>query len=349
MTNSPPAEPTQPEPTQPEPTQPESTQPVIGVDVGGRLIKAAVVYADGRVGARAEEPTPPARDADTVLSSVVSVVAGLRERTRSEEPYADVAALGVAVPGIIDEQRGVAVMAANLGWRDTPVRALLSEATGLPVALGHDVRAACVAEWQLGAARESADALLVTLGTSIGAGVVSDGRLLVGGGYAGQLGHVVVDPGGARCTCGQYGCLATLASATAVVRRYTERAAATGTTTGTTTGTPADLTARDVARLARTGDPAAAAVWEEAVTALADALASAVTVFGSELVVLGGGLALAGDQLVDPVRERLLTRLTFQRRPRVVRAAMGAESGVLGAALLGRAALLDALPHETAR
>ena len=179
------------------------------------------------------------------------------------------AALGVAVPGIIDEQRGVAVMAANLGWRETPVSALLSEATGLPVALGHDVRAACVAEWQLGAARGSDDALLVALGTGIGAGVVSDGRLLVGGGYAGQLGHVVVDPGGARCTCGQYGCLATLASATAVVRRYAERAAA--------TSTPGDLTARDVARLARTGDLAAAAVWAEAVAALADALATAVT------------------------------------------------------------------------
>ncbi|MET9019803.1 ROK family protein [Actinopolymorpha sp. NPDC004070] len=373
MTNSPP-EPTVPaESTRPDPTSPPApaAAPVIGVDVGGTLIKAAVVYADGQVGARAEKPTPPARDADTVLSAVVSVVAGLRDRARSEATAGEVAAIGVAVPGIIDEQRGVAVMAANLGWRDTPVRALLSEATGLPVALGHDVRSACVAEWRLGAARESDDALLVTLGTGIGAGVVSDGRLLVGGGYAGQLGHVVVDPGGARCTCGQHGCLATLASATAVVRRYAERTAgsaevagntangttANGTTANGTTanGTTAEFTARDVARLARTGDPAAAAVWEDAVAALADALATAVTVFGSELVVLGGGLALAGDQLVDPVRDRLRARLTFQRQPRVVRAAMGAESGVLGAALLGRAALvdatapLDAVPDGTGR
>ncbi|SDS24757.1 ROK family protein [Actinopolymorpha singaporensis] len=354
MTNSPlepapSAEPPQPDPNaQPAEPAPDSA-PVIGVDVGGTLIKAAVVYADGQVGARVEEPTPPARDADTVLSAVVSVVAGLLERTRNEEPRGDVAALGVAVPGIIDEQRGVAVVAANLGWRDTPVRTLLSEATGLPVALGHDVRSACVAEWRLGAARESDDALLVTLGTGIGAGVVSDGRLLVGGGYAGQLGHVVVDPGGTQCTCGQYGCLATLASATAVVRRYAERASQTAGDPGSAANGSAELTARDVARLARTGDPAAAAVWDDAVTALADALATAVTVFGSELVVLGGGLALAGDQLVDPVRDRLLARLTFQRHPRVVRAAMGAESGVLGAALLGRAALLDAVPGETAR
>nr|WP_273377993.1 ROK family protein [Actinopolymorpha pittospori] len=301
----------------------------MGVDVGGTLIKAAAVAADGEVVARLERPTPPARDPDTVLSAVGSVVETLRAQVPDR-----VEALGVAVPGIIDEARGVAVMAANLGWRDTPVADLLSAATGLPVALGHDVRAACVAEWRLGVAKGGSDVLLATLGTGIGAGVVSGGRLLVGSGYAGQLGHTVVDPDGQRCSCGQRGCLATIASATAVVRRYAER-------TGGAEhpdGTPA-LSARDVAQRARAGDPAAAAVWADAVGALGRSLAIAVTVFGSELVVLGGGLALAGDQLIGPVQDSLDEWLTFQRRPRVVRAAMGAESGVLGAALLGRAAL----------
>ncbi|MGW5359124.1 ROK family protein [Actinopolymorpha pittospori] len=302
--------------------------PVLGVDVGGTLIKAAAVAADGEVLARLERPTPPARDPDTVLSAVGSVVETLRAQVPDR-----VEALGVAVPGIIDEARGVAVMAANLGWRETAVADLLSAATGLPVALGHDVRAACVAEWRLGVARGGSDVLLATLGTGIGAGVVSGGRLLVGSGYAGQLGHTVVDPDGRPCSCGQRGCLATIASATAVVRRYAERIAG-----AEHDGTP-EFSARDVAQRARTGDPAAAAVWADAVGALGRSLAVAVTVFGSELVVLGGGLALAGDQLIGPVQDSLDEWLTFQRRPRVVRAAMGAESGVLGAALLGRAAL----------
>jgi glucokinase len=302
---------------------------VLGVDVGGTLIKAAAVAADGEVVVRLERPTPPARDPDTVLSAVGSVVEALRAQVPDR-----VEALGVAVPGIIDEVRGVAVMAANLGWRDTPVAELLSAATGLPVALGHDVRAACVAEWRLGVAKGGSDVLLATLGTGIGAGVVSGGRLLVGSGYAGQLGHTVVDPDGQTCSCGQRGCLATIASATAVVRRYAERTGGGEHPDGT-----AGLSARDVAQRARTGDPAAAAVWADAVAALGRSLAFAVTVFGSELVVLGGGLALAGDQLVGPVQDSLDEWLTFQRRPRVVRAAMGAESGVLGAALLGRAAL----------
>lgn len=303
--------------------------PVLGVDVGGTLIKAAAVTADGEVVARLERSTPTARDPDAVLSAVGSVVEALRAQV--PDP---VEALGVAVPGIIDEGRGVAVMAANLGWRDTPVADLLSATTGLPVALGHDVRAACVAEWRLGAAKGRSDVLLATLGTGIGAGVVSGGRLLVGSGYAGQLGHTVLDPDGQPCSCGQRGCLATVASATAVVRRYAERVGGAEHPAGT-----AELSARDVAQRARTGDPVAASVWADAVAALGRSLAIAVTVFGSELVVLGGGLALAGDQLVGPVQDSLDEWLTFQRRPRVVRAAMGAESGVLGAALLGRAVL----------
>lgn len=300
---------------------------VVGIDLGGTAIKAGVVQPDGTLSARLERPTPPARDTDTVVAAMVEVVDALRA-----EANGAVGAVGVAVPGIIDEARGVAVMAANLGWRDAPVRALLADKTGLPVALGHDVRSACAAEWRLGAARGRSEVVLVTLGTGIGAGVVSDGRLLVGGGYAGQLGHVVVEPGGAPCGCGQRGCLATVASASALARRY--RVASGAESAGVDAGRPDR--AEEVARRARSGDPVAMSVWDEAVSALAAALATVVTVFGPEIVVLGGGLARAGDQLLVPVRDALLTRLTFQRRPEVVPAALGTDAGILGAALLAR-------------
>ncbi|MEQ7007182.1 ROK family protein [Actinopolymorpha sp. B17G11] len=294
-----------------------SYEGVIGVDVGGTRIKAALVDDAGRILARAGCPTPDRSDPEAVLSAVAEIVEALRQDEQ-------IGGLGVAVPGIIDEPRGVAVLAANLGWRDTPVRDLLAARTGLPVTLGHDVRSACLAEWQVGAGRRSSDLLLVTLGTGIGAGVVADGRLLRGGGYAGQLGHVVVDPDGDACGCGQRGCLATVASATSLVRRYQERTLT------------ADLSAAAVMRRAAAGDPAAVAVVADATHALAGALASAVTVFGSDTVVVGGGLALAGEQLLAPVRAALRESLTFQRKPTVVAAELGDESGVVGAALLAR-------------
>ncbi|HZC25421.1 MAG TPA: ROK family protein, partial [Actinopolymorphaceae bacterium] len=315
--------------------------------VGGTGIKAALFDADSllapeaacpgtvadhvhrapAVRERLTRPTPPGDDPDAVLAAVVEVIETLRHHAAGTR----VTALGVVVPGIIDEPRGLAVAAANVGWSKTPVRDLLAAETGLPVALGHDVRAACLAEWRLGAARGASRVLFVTLGTGIGAGVVSEDRLLVGGGYAGQLGHVVVDPDGAPCGCGQRGCLATVASARAVVRRYTEAVARHGAPAPS-----ADLSARDVAALARGGDPLATSVWCDAVAALASGLVTAVTVYGSELVVLGGGLALAGDQLLVPVREAVIAGLTFLRQPRVVSAAFADGSGVLGAALLAR-------------
>lgn len=291
---------------------------VLGVDVGGTTIKALPVsVTEGGaevLGEGERRPTP--KDADGVLEAIAEIAGGF---TAAE-------AIGVAVPGIIDEPAGVAVTAAAFGWHNVPIRDWLTNRTGLPVALGHDVRAGGLAEWRLGASRGAENALLVMLGTGIGSCVVVDGRLLTGGGYAGQLGHTIADPDGPVCGCGQRGCLGMIASARAVARRYAERS-----------GDAEVTAARVVAERARAGDPVARAVWDEAVAALADGLVTAVTLFGPEVVVLGGGLALAGEQLIGPVTERLEAKLTFQRRPRVVAAELGDESGILGAALLAAA------------
>ncbi|HEY8458557.1 MAG TPA: ROK family protein [Actinopolymorphaceae bacterium] len=293
---------------------------MIGVDVGGTQIKAALLDATERTVVTQRRPTPTRPE--PVLDAVTEVVEELRARAHDEH-----VTLGVAVPGILDEPRGIAVYSAHFGWRDFPVCELLQARTGLPVALGHDVRAACVAEWRLGAGRADRDScsalVLVTLGTGIGAGIVTDGRLLRAAGYAGQLGHVVVDPSGAECGCGQRGCLTTVASASALVRRYAER-------------THTELSAEQIVRRAANGDPAATAVMDDAVSSLAVALHTVVTLFGPEIVVLGGGLALAGEHLIGPLRRRTYDRLSFQRRPRIVPAALGDIAGAIGAALLGR-------------
>lgn len=300
---------------------------VVGVDVGGTGIKAALIGLDVVEGAPEEailaevrRPTPQDEangmvDGDATLDVVAELVGELR----AQAP--DVAAVGLAVPGILDEENGVATYASGVGWRDLPVRDLLSERLGLPVVLGHDVRSAGLAEWTVGAARGSRDVLLAALGTGVGAAVVTDGRMLQGTGYAGQLGHIVADPDGPPCGCGQVGCLSRIASAGGVASRYADR-----------TGRAVDG-ALEVARLLEQGDPNARVVWDEATTALGDALVTTTTLFGTELIVLGGGLSLAGEPLFEPVRRRLAERLTFQRHPRVVPALLGDRAGMLGAGL----------------
>ncbi|GAA2759218.1 ROK family protein [Actinopolymorpha rutila] len=294
---------------------------VAALDVGGTSMKGALVDADRRVRARMSFPTPVADGPDAVVDQIGTALEALAARAPETGLDAPVAA-GLVVPGIVDEARGVAVVAANIGWQDAPLVATLQDRLGIPVALGHDVRGGGLAEGVLGAGAGAQDVLFVALGTGIAASCIVDGRPLVAGGYAGEVGHVVVEPDGEPCGCGGRGCLERVASAAAVARRYTAR-----------TGTPVSGAA-DVALRVRDGDPDALAVWDEAVAALVTVLHTAVTLLGPEVVIIGGGLAEAEDLLLDPLRRGLEERLTFQRRPRLVRAALGDQAGCLGAALL---------------
>ncbi len=187
--------------------------------------------------------------------------------------------------------------------------------------VGHDVRAGLLAETRLGAARGARHALFLPVGTGIAGALLLEGVLVSGDGWAGELGHMVIDPAGPPCACGAVGCLETIASAAAVERAY---AAETGDR----------LPAERVAALAVAGDPAARPVWGRAVSALGAAVAATVTLTGVDLVLVGGGLAESGETLLAPLRADLATRLTFQRRPRIARAALGDRAGCLGAACL---------------
>jgi glucokinase len=195
------------------------------------------------------------------------------------------------------------------------------------VALGHDVRAGLLAESRWGAAGGADHVLFVPVGTGIAGALMVDGRVLVADGYAGELGHVVLDPEGPPCGCGAKGCLEAVASASAVEKAYAAR-----------TGGPAapgDRVGADrVAALVRQGDPVASEVWHHAVTALGRALVMAVTLTGVDLVLVGGGLAESGDLLLDPLRAHVEAAMTFQRVPQISRPALGDRAGSLGAACL---------------
>ncbi|HST47227.1 ROK family protein [Jatrophihabitans sp.] len=288
---------------------------VLAIDVGGSGIKAARYDRDGLVLEAFRVPTPPP-------SRLADEVTGVARRLRGP----GTAAVGVVAPGVIAD--GVLRYAVNLGVRDLPLRELVRETVALPTTLGHDLAAAALAESAAG----KEDLLFVGLGTGIAAGLVTGGELWRGAnGMAGELGHVCVVPGGEPCGCGRLGCLEVYASAAGIARRYAVR---------TGSAAPGLDAAAIAGRLA--GDPAAAAVWAEAVEALSEALATAVLLLDPATVVLGGGLALAGPALFDPVRAGLRARLRWRPAPEVRPALLGADASRAGAALLAWRLLDDA-------
>jgi glucokinase len=294
---------------------------VIALDVGGTGMKCALVRPDGIVRHTERHPTPAAQGPDAVTATILDVAAGLAGRARADglTPIAT----GVAVPGIVDDVRGIAVWSSNVGFRDVPLRDLLAARLELPAALGHDVRAGGLAEARLGAGRGERHVLFVAIGTGIAAAHVVDGQVFAGAhGAAGELGHIAVRPGGPPCGCGARGCLEAMASAAAIGRRYAELSGRAG------------ATAADVADRAAAGQPLAMKVWQEALAALADGLLTAQALVDAGTIVLGGGLAEAGDTLFTPLRSALEQRVTFHRLPRLVPAGLGDTAGCLGAALL---------------
>ncbi|MFH8789965.1 ROK family protein [Streptomyces roseoverticillatus] len=298
---------------------------VIALDVGGTAIKAALIGPDHELLHEARRPTGREQGPEAVVAGILEFAAELA--ATGEAAYGEpAAAAGLAVPGIVDAAAGTAVYAANLGWRDVPLRDLLSRRLGgTPVALGHDVRTGGLAEGRLGAGEGADRFLFVALGTGIAGAIGIDGRIEAGAhGCAGEIGHIAVRPGpaGRPCGCGGRGCLETVASAAAVSRAWAEAS-----------GTP-DADAADCARAVEAGDPRARAVWQEAVDALADGLVIAHTLLDPRTLIVGGGLAEAGDTLFAPLRAAVADRMTFQRLPRVIPAALGDAAGCLGAGLL---------------
>lgn len=290
---------------------------VAAIDIGGTSIKSALVAEDLHVVHTLRTPTRRV-DGSVDVNQIIELI----EELRGKAGAATVVGVGVAAPGIIDERLGIARAAVNLGWRDLPLRDRLTDAAGIPVALGHDVRTGGLAEFTVGAATGVRNAMFMPIGTGIAAAVLVDGHRLDADGYAGEIGHIIVDPGGQMCGCGNLGCLETVASAAFIARNYAERS-----------GKPVTRAA-EVAAAVVAGEPDAVAVWEIAIDGLASALATAITLLAPEVIAIGGGLSESGDTLLAPLRASLEGRLTFQREATLVRAALGDNAGCIGAGIL---------------
>jgi glucokinase len=293
---------------------------VVAVDVGGTGMKCALVDAGGRIVHAERHATGAERGPEAVVQTLLAVAEGLAGKARADG--LNPRAAGLVVPGVVDEDAGVAVWSANVGFRDTPIAHLLAQRLELPVALGHDVRAGGLAEARLGGGKGRKHVFFIAVGTGIAGAHVVDGRTFAGAhGAAGEIGHVVVRPGGIECGCGGFGHLEAEVSARAVGRRYSARAGF-------------EATARDVFARAAAGEQLAVDVWAESVDLLADGLLIGVTMYDPEVIVVGGGLAEAGDALLAPLGAALAEKVTFQRVPEVRGAALGDEAGCLGAGQL---------------
>lgn len=294
-----------------------STATVVAVDVGGTTMKGAEVDHAGNFVREASRPTPATEGPAAVIATLLELIAELRAS-------GEVGAVGVVVPGHVDGASGRAIFSANVGFRDVPLREIVAEATGLPALLEHDVRAAGVAEDELGATAGAEDYLLAVIGTGIAAVIKTGGRPVAGAiRLPGELGHIPVWPGGELCSCGQRGCLERYSSAAAISRRYAQR------------GGDPDLSAGEVLRR-RAEDRRARRVWDEAVHALALAFTTCTYLLDPELIVIAGGLSAAGNELLTPVQEQLAKLVLWRSPPAVRLSPLGARAGLLGAALLAR-------------
>lgn len=293
---------------------------VLAIDVGGTTIKGEITDAARTVLAAETTATPYG---EAALDAVRAVGDSLLD-SLADEARARVERGAVLLPGVVDTHRSVAVRSGNLGWRDVAIGSRFADGWSMPVLLEHDVTVGGWAEWRFGAGRDRGTVCVVVIGTGISGTLAVDGRLVRGGiGQAGEYGHITVRADGLRCVCGNVGCVETVASAAAIARAYAVRASV-----------ECQSAATVFDRMPV--DPVARAVVAEAVDALADGLLGVVHAACPEVIVLGGGLAGAGEVLAQELRRALGERVRVAPVPEVVIGAFGARAGLTGAALFAR-------------
>jgi len=314
-----------------------STGCVIGVDLGGTKLLAGAVDRELNVHHRAMR-TARAADHHAVIQTVVSAVGEVRDAI--EGASGSVQAVGIGIPCLIDERRGIAVMSTHLPLAGVPFRDLVAERIGLPLFVDNDANAAMLAEWRFGAARGARDAALLTIGTGIGGGLVVGGALQRGSQGAGaELGHMVVWADGPRCNgaCPNRGCLEALVSGPALAReaqRLAHERPRSGL--GEALAAGREISGPLVTELAHDGDTAAIDALAAIGRWLGVGVANLVNMLNPDVVVIGGGVVAAGELLLEPARAVVAQRALSPSREhvRIVPARFGAESGMLGAATL---------------
>jgi glucokinase len=302
-----------------------------GLDLGGTKLLTGVVDADQKVLHESREKTTGASEPEVVDTIVAEI-----EEAKQASP--DLVAAGLGIPCTMDRERGVAINAVNLEITDVPIRDIVSERTGLPIFVDNDANVAALAEHRFGAAKGAANAVMLTIGTGIGGGVIIDGEVYRGSiGAASEPGHMVIDLNGPPCqgTCPNHGCLEAYCSGTALARDGTAKAGShPESALGLALAREGSVTGKTVTEAAAAGDQAAIGVMELTGTRLGVGLSSLANIFNPDVIVIGGGvIESAGAILLEPAREELRKRaLPPMNETPVVEAQMGNDAGMIGAA-----------------
>lgn len=310
----------------------------IGIDLGGTNIKGALVSAQGEILKEHSVPTCAPLGPEAVAARIGAVI----EALCAGEAPGSIGGVGVGCPGTVDDESGIVRLAANLGFANFDLRGALGAHTALPIRLGNDANVAALGEARFGVGRDAESAIVVTLGTGVGGGVVLGGRMLTGyTGAASELGHMVIAGGGEECTCGRRGCFEAYSSATALIRD-TKRAMAAHPESllHTIAAENGGVDGRTAFAAKARGDAAGAAVVDDYIDHLADGLANLVNIFFPEVIALSGGVANQGEALLAPLRERVRTRSFGSKyaakHTRLALCSLGYRAGVIGAAMLAQ-------------
>jgi glucokinase len=303
----------------------------IGIDVGGTKTAAVRISPSGVVLAREILPTP-ADDMQATLATTVRAARAVLDP--------DVRAIGIGAAGLVEAGTGRLTFAPNLAWRNAPLVEYMWDAVGLPTVADNDNNVAAWGEYRLGAGRGRSLLLFVGVGTGIGGGIVMHGSLFRGAhGFAAEIGHIIVEPDGPVCGCGNHGCWEQVASGHAITRagREAARQHPQSMIARRCDGDPARVTGRLVTECARAGDPVARGILAQVGRRLGEGIAGLVNVLDPDVVAVGGGAAEAGDLLLAPARTAFTAAVeAAAHRPDVpiVAASLGADAGAVGAAML---------------
>lgn len=309
----------------------------IGIDVGGTNLKAGLVDEQGAILAVERMPLGTFRGPEPFAQTLAELAKAVLRKGGAEP--GDIAYVGMGIPGAVEE--GDILYTCNIPMRDVPLSGLFRRHLDLPVLLGNDADCAAVGEWACGAGRGTRDFVIITLGTGVGGGFILNGKLYAGGGMVGEVGHMVIERDGVPCNCGRRGCWEAYASASALVRETREAMEAhPDSLLHTVAEELGGVEGRTVFMAAERGDAVAQEVCREYVGYLATGVTNLVNILQPEVLAVGGGVAGAPDALLMEPLRRLVETECYPRHadklPRILRAELGNDAGIIGAALLGK-------------
>jgi len=305
---------------------------ILAMDIGGTQSRVALIDSEAQILKRISVPTEAGEGYKVVIKEIKELVS-LKEFDR-------VAGIGISIAGLLESDTGTLVYSPNMpGWVNVPIKRIFTDEFHIPVYVSNDASLAALGENRYGAAKGLDSFVYITVSTGIGGGMVLDGNLYLGAdGYAGEVGHMTINPAGPVCSCGMRGCFESMASGTAIARDAKERISS-GSTSIISDMVERDLeriTAATVEQAARQGDELAKAVMLEAAVNLGIGLSNLIVIFDPQAVVVGGGVTKSNDLIFEPARKTVAQRVGkyFAKDTPILKAALGDNVGLIGAAAL---------------